>query len=392
VMGVASREHLRHLDEEVHNFDAALRWTAGRPDAGPALAMVAALGWYWDLRERYAADAVDWIDRALALPGAENHPAERVRALLAKPFRLRWLGRVAEGPAILAEAQAIARALGDPLLLAKVLMACSVWWSMAGRSDAADIAADEALQCATAAHDEWEIADSWRCKARAACNLPELGERVDRAALLLQDVGNVVRLGQLFADSAHSALAMGGDRQAREFADRAAPIVRDLDNAGIWMFRTVSGITGLAALLAGDTDAARDAFREELELCRQLIVLPIASDALLGLAAVAVVDGDLSHAARLRGAAAAHGYGQLQDDVPARLDAAFLAPARKRYGADAWDTAVREGAQLSVENAIAYALDQQRAGAFSLRDVTAGFSQPPNKRPSGAEASRRRRP
>jgi len=78
------------------------------------------------------------------------------------------------------------------------------------------------------------------------------------------------------------------------------------------MFRTVSGITGLASLLAGDTDAARDAFREELELCRRLIALPIASEGLLGLAAVAVVDGDLGRAARLRGAAAAHCYGQQQ--------------------------------------------------------------------------------
>jgi hypothetical protein len=81
---------------------------------------------------------------------------------------------------------------------------------------------------------------------------------------------------------------------------------------------------------------------------------------LLGLAAVAVVDGDLSHAARLRGAAVAHGYGQLKDEVPARLDGAFLAPVRMRHGADAWDTAVREGAQLSVEDAITYALHQQR--------------------------------
>ena len=103
------------------------------------------------------------------------------------------------------------------------------------------------------------------------------------------------------------------------------------------------------------------AFRDELELCREPSVLPIASEALLGLAAVAVVDGHLSHAARLQGAAAAHGYGQPQDAVPARLDAAFLAPARKRYGPDAWNTVVREGPQLSFEDAIAYALTQHRA-------------------------------
>ena len=372
LFGVRGKEHLSSLDKEAHNFDAALRWAVGRPDAGPALAMVAALGWYWDLRERYAADAVDWIDRALALSGVEDHPAEHARALLAKPFlrrgegrrdrprrprsgALQLRGRTAEGPAILAEARAVAGALGDPLVLAQVLNGCSAWWSIAGRSDAADTLADEALQCATAADDEWEIAQAWAKKAAAVSTLPDLRERVDRAAELLEDVGNVERLGQLFCNAAYTALIMGGDRDAREFADRAAPIVRDLDSPGTWM--DVCGTTGLAALFTGDTVAARDAFREELELCRRLTALPNASEGLLGLAAVAAVDGALSHAARLRGAAATHGYGQQQDDVEARLEVAFFATARMRHGADAWDAAVREGAQLTFEDAIAYALD-----------------------------------
>ena len=44
LLGVGGKEHLSRLDQEMHNFDAALRWAVGRPDAGPALAMVAALG------------------------------------------------------------------------------------------------------------------------------------------------------------------------------------------------------------------------------------------------------------------------------------------------------------------------------------------------------------
>jgi predicted ATPase/class 3 adenylate cyclase len=358
LMGVGRKQHLTRLDEESHNFDAALGWAVGQPRAGPALAMVAALGSLWQLRDRYA-DAIDWIDRALAMPGAEDHPAERARALLAKGVALRWRGRVAEQPAIVAEAQAVARAVGDPLLLAKVLNGCSAMWSVAGRSDAADAIADEALRCATAADDEWEIAQAWTGKASAVSDLSELRERVDRAAALLKDVGNVVRLGQLFCDAAYGALAMGGDRDARELADRAAPIVRDLDNPGTWMI--LRGNTGLAALLTGDTDAARDAFREELAICRELVALPIASEGLLGLAAVAVVHGDLNQAARLRGAAAAHGYGQQQDAIEARLDAAFFATARRRHGANAWDAAVRAGTQLSFEKAIAYALGEPAA-------------------------------
>ena len=86
------------------------------------------------------------------------------------------------------------------------------------------------------------------------------------------------------------------------------------------------GNIGLAALLTGDTDAARDAFREELELCRELgrpaLRRPKASSAS---PPSPPSDGDLDRAARLRGAAAAHRYGEPEDAVEARLDATFFA-------------------------------------------------------------------
>jgi predicted ATPase len=360
LFGVGGKEHLARIDAEVPNLDAALRWAVGHGDAGAALEMLAALATYWHLRDRHAADALEWIDRALSLPGVQEHPAEHARVLLAKAFALRWHGRVAEGPAVLDEAQAVARTLGDPLLLARVLRGCSAMWTLADRPDAADLAADEALRCATAADDDWELAEVWAKKAAVQLtNLSELRERLERAASLLEDVGNMFMLGQLFSDAAYNAINMGFARDAREFADRAAPLVRHFDNPGGWMY--LRGNTGLATLLTGDTEAARDAFREELELCRQLAARPVACEGLLGLAAVAVVDGDLSRAARLCGAAAAHVYGQQQDLVEARLEATFFAAARMRHGIDRWDTGVREGRTLSFEDAIAYALDAPTA-------------------------------
>jgi hypothetical protein len=46
--------------------------------------------------------------------------------------------------------------------------------------------------------------------------------------------------------------------------------------------------------------------------------------------------------------------------VEARLDAAFIQPARRRQGADAWDAAARDGGTLSFEDAITYALQEPR--------------------------------
>jgi predicted ATPase/DNA-binding SARP family transcriptional activator len=354
---VGGKEHLARLDSETHNFDVALRWAADQPEAGPALAMVAALCPYWELRDRHQ---IDWINRALALPGVEDHPAELAWALMSKAFALRWRGRFAEAPTPLAKAEAVARAAGDPLLLAQILTGQVVMLSIAGRVAAADAVADEAVRFAREAGDDWEIAQAVRAKACAAGDLSELRLRVGRAAVLLEDVGNLVRLGELFSDAAYDAFILGAGRDASEFVARAAPIVRDLDHPGALM--ALHGNAGLAALLTGDMDTARDAFYEELKLCRQLMAQPVASEGLLGLAAVAVLDGELGHAARLRGASTAHGsvahgYDRQQETVDAKLETAFFAPARARHGAEAWDIAVREGARLSFEDAIAYALN-----------------------------------
>ena len=78
------KEHLAQLDAETDNLHAALGWAVAQADAEQALAMCAALGRYWLMRDRYA-DAVEWIDQALSLPGADAHPALRVRALCTRP-------------------------------------------------------------------------------------------------------------------------------------------------------------------------------------------------------------------------------------------------------------------------------------------------------------------
>ena len=153
---------------------------------------------------------------------------------------------------------------------------------------------------------------------------------------------------------------LGSDGDAKEFVDRAIPLARGLDNPHLWMM--LRGNFGLSALLAGDTDAANQAFREELGLCRELVVLPFTSEGLLGLATVAAVRGDDHLAGQLSGAASAHPHGEPSEDpIAARLDTALLKAARTRHGADAWDAAAREGATLSFEDAIAYALEEPRA-------------------------------
>jgi predicted ATPase/class 3 adenylate cyclase len=355
--GADAREHLARLDAEIDNLHAALGWAVAQPSAEHALAMAAALGRYWLMQNRYA-DAVDWVEQALNLPRADADPALRVRLLCVKAAALWPLGRGAEQPAVIATAEAIARALGDPVLLSRALRIRVLQEIEAERLDAADALADEALQWARAAGEDWEIAEASRAKAIAASSILDLCERVDRAASLLGDVGNVHELANLLTDAAYAALCLGSDRDAADFAARATPITRALNSPRIQMIN--SGNVGLAALLSGETDTASHALREELSLCRDMVVRPVAFEGLRGLAAVAVVRGDDKRAATLVGAAEVHRYEKAEDPVEARLDATFFEPARARCGSEAWSAAAREGSALSFEEAIAYALEEAR--------------------------------
>ena len=352
--GAGAREHLARLDAEIDNLHAALGWAIARSRAELALALAAALACYWIMRDRYT-EALDWVEQALNLPGAEAHPTLRVRALRTKADGLWRAGRAAGLPAVMSELDVIARRLGDPAILSQVLRLRVQREIDAERLDVADAFADEALHWARAAGDDWEIAEAFRGKAIAASSIADLRERVDTAASLLTDVGNLHELANLLTAAAYSALCLGSESDAKYFAARATAIIRPLDNRYVWM--TNSGNLGLAALLTGETVTASHAFREELMLCRETVVRPVAFEGLSGLAAIAAVDGDDMRVATLVGAAEAHRYDKPEDPVEARLEAAFFGPARARYGADAWNAAARQGSSLSFEAAIAYALE-----------------------------------
>jgi predicted ATPase/DNA-binding SARP family transcriptional activator len=352
--GPDARQHLAPLDAEIHNCHAALSWAIGQANAELSLALVAAVDCYWLMRDRYA-DAVDWADQALNLPSADAHPALRARALRTKAGGLWQVGRGAERSAVVAAMEAIARRLGEPVLLSQALQLRVDRAIAAERLDVADALADDALHWARAAGDQWEIAEASRKKAIAASSIADLRERVDTAAALLIDVGNIHQLASLLTSAAYAALCLGSARDATGFAARATPIARALHSPFERMIN--SGNLGLAALLNGDTDTASHAFREELTLCHEMVVRPVVFEGLRGLAAIAVVDGEDTRAATLVGAADAHRYQEAEDPVESRLDETFFALARTRCGTPAWDAAARDGSTLSFDDAIAYALE-----------------------------------
>ena len=119
--GMEHKRHLAVLDADVDDLHGALGWAVGRGRAEEALALAAALHWYWWVRDRHA-HALEWSERALSLPSADPGAEAplRVRVLCAVASSLLGaLGRLDEQPPVMDEAEALARAHADPVLLAR---------------------------------------------------------------------------------------------------------------------------------------------------------------------------------------------------------------------------------------------------------------------------------
>jgi predicted ATPase/DNA-binding SARP family transcriptional activator len=355
--GSDRERHLAKIDADIDNINAALAWAVQQGEAEYSLAMVVALGRYWLMRNRYA-DGEHWIEQALNTPSTHDQPELRVRALCAKIQVLWPLGRGSEQATILDEAEAIARALADPVIISQVLQ-IRARHAQDTQPAAAHAFADEAVRWAEISGDSWEIANACDEKSLHASTITQLRESVDRAASLLDEAGNTYRLAALLAGAPYGAVLMGSDVDAMELVERAIPTVREHGTPFLWTL--LCGNLGLAALMTGDTERATRAFCEELALCRELLILPLASEGLRGLAALAALRCDDARAARLAGAAAAHRYGEPEVAVDRRLTATFFEPSRTRLGADRWDAAAREGALLSFQDAIIDSLQEQHA-------------------------------
>ena len=353
-----AKQHLARLDAEIDNLHAALGWAIGQANAELALALAAALGCYWVMRDRYA-DAVDWIDQALNLPGADAHPALRVRALRTKA-RCLWQRR--------------ARSRANPRSGRGGGHRPTAWRSRdpLPSAPAARRSRDRcrAARCrrrprrrgaslGQSCRRQWEIAEASRRKAIAASSIAELRERVDTAASLLTDVGNVHQLAGLLTDAAYGALCLGSERDAADFAARATPIARALDGRSRAMIN--SGNLGLAALLTGETDAASHAFREELRLCRDMVVAArgVRRPPRPGRRRRGARRRQARRDTRRRRCRTPLRPGRGSGRGQARGDVLRARPHTVRHRA--WNAAAREGSTLSFEDAIAYALEEPPA-------------------------------
>jgi predicted ATPase/class 3 adenylate cyclase len=307
---------LARLEQEVDNVRAALDWAEATGNVDTGLRTAAATWRFWQLRGRLS-EGRHRLERLLAMP-SPTRDRVRARALGALGGIAYWQNDRPTTRSSYEQAVDIARAVGDPGLLASALSNLSFIPFMEGQPDRAESILQEGLAAAEKAGDGLLTADIWTSMA-----------------FLEVDRGN-------FADG----IAL---------RRRAIEVYREEGDA----WKVAENLTGLALMSrsAGDLDAARVHLREGLGMLSQAKDTISMSGALNGLALVALDDGLPVRAARLVGAAA-----RIRDDVgggiPPELFGRWGDPAsdaREALGHAAYEQARAEGYAMSVESAVAFA-------------------------------------
>jgi DNA-binding CsgD family transcriptional regulator len=113
--------------------------------------------------------------------------------------------------------------------------------------------------------------------------------------------------------------------------------------------------------LQGDHERARISYRESLNLCKELGDKMVAQTSLDGLACISAAEGACERAARLFGAAEVLGeaVGPLAPEEDA-LRAPYFVMARSQLDGASWQGAWEEGRAMSMEQAIGYALSEEK--------------------------------
>jgi predicted ATPase len=259
--GPKSSDMMEILESEHPNIRVALRWGLNNGQQHRALAAVAGIWRFWEIRG-HAVEGMRWLDEVLVATEATN--SGRLDALRGGVALARLLGQVSRAQALAEEMLALARR-GDDVRMTGIALA------VLGTS--AGVAGD--LEGATS--------------------------RLKEARELLQQTDDEFALGHVMNHLAYTALAMEDFPSAATYSRESLEVsIRIGDATG----RSIAlANLGLGQLLSGTDREAEALFIECLTHSDQIGYEECVAYSYEGLAAVAVRRGNGAKAARLLGAA-----------------------------------------------------------------------------------------
>jgi len=305
---------VERLEDEHDNLRFALE-TSLREPGEKALALAAALLWFWDVRG-YLTEGHEWLTRALAAAPAPT--PERARAADAAGWLAQRLGDFATARRHFEESAAIAREVDEPLILARAIRNLALILLFSAEVEEAVTLVTESLEVAQKMKDEASVAGS-----------------------LL-----VMSLIAYFAND---------NEAARVHAEQSAELHRKLGDEKVVAF--LLACLASLAIDRAETAAAASYLAESLAISREKGDRVDVAFVLETWATLAAAIAQPERALRLAGAAAALRESVAALPVPiwrAKLEAA-LVTARRVLGPAAAEEAFAAGQRMSIAEAGDYA-------------------------------------
>ena len=349
---------INRIAREHDNVRAALEWSLADPRcAVDGLYISAALYLYWQLRGHHG-EARRWLQRLLeSVPDAPS--GLRALALANAGAHAYFQSDLATARDCLEQSVALCRASGERSVLGWALSWLS--WATFGDPDTARALVDECIAIFEELGDEWQLAGALYARGMAAARRGDTPteQAAFRAFIEIRDrLGGRWTAGSAYGMLGRAAYREGDYPTAHALLEEAVTRMREIDDQpGLGGFLIV---LGEVTRLLGDQARAVALFHESLRFSRRYGSRLGIALALVRLAAIATATGEHARAARL--CAAAEALGETVREAAWAADRAAydrdVAAVRARLDDPAVAAAWAEGRALSLDQAIALALEQ----------------------------------
>jgi predicted ATPase len=342
------------LDAEHDNHRAALLWALDGADPDLGLRLVVELYSVWFLR-RPLSEIRRWLAEALERTPRVATEA-RARALHQAGFLAGEQGD--EATALLEEATRCAHEAGSIAIEAFSTSNLSLFLPAARAHEMVSLG-QEAVRLARRSGDMWVLAITLNNLGEAYREAGDTGaatEAYEEGYHLLRAMGDRTRTALLLGNLAEMAILAGDLLRARTLSSEALELAEALGDRRHTSSAQV--VLGWVALAEGRPDEAREHFEVGLALLRDLGSTQFSVNVVFGLAGTAAAAGDVVRAARLAAVAARfeESLGHQPTPADSGIHLRYLDELRSTTDPSVWEAAAREGADMSLDHAIGYAL------------------------------------
>ncbi len=364
LMGPKQAGILLRLDREHDNIRAALRLSIEHGNAERSLRLSSALWNFWNIRGYHTEGRV-WLSKTLENAGP-IHSVARARALTGAGGLAKWQDDFSTASALLNEGLALSRDLGDKEGAAYALNYLANVADDLGNFAEARRLYEESLSLFREIEDNWGVAlvlNNLGVGARYQGEYEQATRFHEQSLKLFTELGDKRRVAHSLINLGSVFERTGEYEAAREMFDRSLSLFREL-NGKVGIAESCF-LLGTVSRKKGDYDEGRKQLAESLIVSSDVGYREIIVNCLEEFAALDSASGQVSHAARLLGAASAMREAMQFPIPPAYLDDKNhnVDLVRSSLGEERFHAEWFLGRTMTVEEAIAYALASEGANS-----------------------------